>query len=735
MALEIEKTYRAIVDAAQARRFITYGQIAEASDEPWAKAWRVVPQQLGQLMEIAHKRGWPYLSAIVVTKENMETGKLDGNALEGFLSALGSLGVDVDDPENFVSEQQSKIFEWAKSAPENLNISSESQVVPTTTGPRFVEYFGPVLDALRALGGEAKPEDAYDWIKKHLNVSDSESSEVTNSGQSRFENKVSWARFYLAKAGLIDGSRRGFWVLTPEGREATLDHSTAMIIFRDVQRRFRTDDDEESLPPENVIGSHELFVDPECRFWFVGATWGTDDQSDQFIENGIWQNGYDEKFSSHVHRMKAGDRIAIKSSFVKKYDLPFDAGGKSVSCMRIKAIGKITKNHGDGKTVDVEWEKLVPPRDWYLYTYRVTLIEADPNDDLARRLILFAFGGAKQDYDFWLQRPYFARKYPSGASSIDIDDPFEAEEVETEQEAATPTYTIQSIAADGCFLSHADLEMALKRVLDKKNLILQGPPGTGKTWLAKRLAYTLIGSKDRKVTRDRLRVVQFHPSLSYEDFVRGWRPSSDKLKLTDGVFLEIAQAARAEPDRPFVLIIEEINRGNPAQIFGEMLTLLEDSKRSDGEAMELVYRHQHGERFFIPKNLYVIGTMNIADRSLALVDLALRRRFAFVNLEPQFNELWRKWCVDTGKFPEADVDLIASRMRALNKSISDDRSLGTQYQVGHSYVTPSESNSSVDARQWFREIVETELIPLLEEYWFDTPDNVKSAAVALLKDF
>ena len=121
------------------------------------------------------------------------------------------------------------------------------------------------------------------------------------------------------------------------------------------------------------------------------------------------------------------------------------------------------------------------------------------------------------------------------------------------------------------------LTQILSRVQAKKNLVLQGPPGTGKTWLAKRLAYALIGSKDPKVARDRLRIVQFHPSLSYEDFVRGWRPSAaGKLELVDGIFLEVVEAAKAEPDRPFVLVIEEINRGNPAQIFGEILTLLEE---------------------------------------------------------------------------------------------------------------------------------------------------------------
>ena len=198
-----------------------------------------------------------------------------------------------------------------------------------------------------------------------------------------------------------------------------------------------------------------------------------------------------------------------------------------------------------------------------------------------------------------------------------------------------PTYTIDDIVADGSFLTAEELQRILDRWRSKKNLILQGPPGTGKTWLAKRLGFALVGSKDRETTRSRLRVVQFHPSLAYEDFVRGWRPSGEgRLALVDGILMQAIEAAASEPDRPFVLVIEEINRGNPAQIFGEMLTLLEDTKRSPSEAIELAYR-KGDERVYVPENLYVIGTMNVADRSLAIVDFALRRRFAFVDLEPR----------------------------------------------------------------------------------------------------
>ena len=198
-------------------------------------------------------------------------------------------------------------------------------------------------------------------------------------------------------------------------------------------------------------------------------------------------------------------------------------------------------------------------------------------------------------------------------------------------------YSVSDITKEGCFLESSRIEEILERLQNKKNIVLQGPPGTGKTWLAKKLAFALM----EKCAEDKVRSVQFHPNLSYEDFVRGWRPSQEgKLELVDGPFLEIAEAARNSPDEKYVLVIEEINRGNPAQILGELLTLLEADKRNEESALALCYPRQDGEKIFIPENLYVIGSMNIADRSLALVDFALRRRFAFIDLEPALNDNW-----------------------------------------------------------------------------------------------
>lgn len=735
--LDLEKTYRAILDAARNGQFISFGDLAKANDAKWQTVRYDMYRHLGNLAEIAAAHGWPMPSAIVVNQDNIETGKLDGKTRDGFINAAKEFGFDVSDPNAFVKEQQQAMFDWAQSAPDKLPLSQDEQP-PTGNvgGPQFVRLFGPLLDALRLLNGVGEPRQVYREVAKNPLVTDEDLKATNKKGGSKFENQVAWARFYLAKAGLIEGKKRGVWQLTREGHETHLDPSAAVSLFRAIRGRFQSSsaEDTDDADPPREDNLSDLFADVNRRFWFVGAVWdGNDDQSERFYDESIWQNGYHDKFSDRVTRMQAGDRIAIKSSFVKKYGLPFNNQDRHVSCMRIKAIGTVTNASTDGRTVKVDWQPLDEPRDWYFYTYRVTIVEADASDEFARRLIQFAFGDHKQDYQYWLHQPYWAKRYRARAptsTEMDIEEEADADP----DEAEISPYGIDDILEDGCFLSQESLASALSRLTSKLNLILQGPPGTGKTWLAKRLGYALIGTKDRAVIRKRTRSIQFHPSLSYEDFVRGWRPDGDgHLSLIDGVFLEAVEAARAEPDRPFVVIIEEINRGNPAQIFGEMLTLLENDKRREEEAIELAYCREHGERVFIPRNLFVIGTMNVADRSLALVDLALRRRFAFVTLETVLNESWRKWCVEQAGMDEAVLAEIRKRMTGLNNEIAADRTLGAQFRIGHSYVTPAPGDVVHDARAWFREIVETEIEPLLEEYWFDNLDKAAESKAQLLK--
>ena len=464
---------------------------------------------------------------------------------------------------------------------------------------------------------------------------------------------------------------------------------------------------------------------PESRpVWFVGATFGNDDQTARFLAEGIWEHGFQTNkrgIRTHVREMQPGDRIAIKSIFTRKEDHPFDTHGRHVSMMRIKATGTIIDNPQDGSRVVVRWNQIFdPPREWRFYTHMPTLWKVDPEQYeperrwLQEALIAFTFDGAEQDIPRFLRWPYWRAIYqPSDA---------------------TPAlYTTQDIVDDGCFLDRAHLERLLTRLRDKKNLILQGPPGTGKSWLAKRLAFALIGEKDS----EKVFAVQFHPSLSYEDFVRGFRPAGNGvLKVVDGVFLTAVRQAQDAQESQFVVVIEEINRGNPAQIFGELLTLLETDKRTPEEEIELPYADENGDRgVYLPDNLHVIGTMNLADRSLAMVDFALRRRFAFASLEPQINARWREWVVKERGIDDALVDDIATRVERLNDQIRTDRNLGRHFCIGHSFVTPAEPLASRTTREWFRNVVETEIGPLLQEYWFDDPKNADAATLELVKDW
>ena len=320
-----------------------------------------------------------------------------------------------------------------------------------------------------------------------------------------------------------------------------------------------------------------------------------------------------------------------------------------------------------------------------------------------------------------------------GRVSDETSDEYELDDAESVDEMPTAVeaepYGLDDIEAEGCFLPREELERILRRIRVKKNIILQGTPGTGKTWLSKRLAYALMGQRDEHC----LTAVQFHPTLSYEDFVRGWRPAAEgRLSLCDGPLMQAIQRATESPDSLHVVVIEEINRGNPAQIFGEMLTLIEGDKRKPEDALRLSHMHDGESPIHVPANLYLIGTMNIADRSLALVDLALRRRFAFIDLTPQFNRAWADWLENEGGINRGLVDNIGARMRKLNDTISADASLGANFRVGHSYVTPGAGDRVRDPVAWFRAVVDTEIGPLLEEYWFDRPERAREERERLL---
>jgi hypothetical protein len=282
--------------------------------------------------------------------------------------------------------------------------------------------------------------------------------------------------------------------------------------------------------------------------------------------------------------------------------------------------------------------------------------------------------------------------------------------------AVREPYTVEQ-AIEGLFMEEDAFRRALAIWRQKKNLILQGPPGVGKSFIARRVAYALMGYRDPS----RVRTVQFHQSYSYEDFVQGYRPSGDGLTLQQGVFLEFCEKALGDPNEIYVFTIDEINRGNLSKILGELMLLIEPDKRTPEWATKLAYAPAAEERFYVPPNVYLLGMMNTADRSLSFVDYALRRRFRFVTLRPEYgSNKFRQHLLDKGASTEL-VDRIVGRMSSLNEDISADQTnLGAGFCIGHSFFSSAAADEALDD-EWYQHIVETEVVPLLEEYWFDNP--------------
>ena len=253
----------------------------------------------------------------------------------------------------------------------------------------------------------------------------------------------------------------------------------------------------------------------------------------------------------------------------------------------------------------------------------------------------------------------------------------------------------------------------------KYNLILQGAPGVGKTFAAKRLAYSIMGKKDVS----RVTMVQFHQSYSYEDFIQGYRPSENGFELVDGAFYKFCKTAEDDEENLYFFIIDEINRGNLSKILGELMMLIEKDKR--GDKIELLYSN---DKFTVPKNVRIIGMMNTADRSLALIDYALRRRFAFYSFKPAFASDGFKTYLDERNSQK--LNSLVETVMQLNEAIANDESLGSDFQIGHSYFICNDDNTTDD---WLRSIIEYELVPLLKEYWYDEPSKIATWAESLRK--
>lgn len=295
---------------------------------------------------------------------------------------------------------------------------------------------------------------------------------------------------------------------------------------------------------------------------------------------------------------------------------------------------------------------------------------------------------------------------------LEVFDEDTEEEMTRPREIKYPPYTKDDFLNE-VFMDERKYNTLTDLLEAKFNVILQGAPGVGKTFVAKRLAYSIMGEKDTS----RVTMVQFHQSYSYEDFIQGYRPSENGFELAKGAFYKFCKEAEEDDERPYFFIIDEINRGNLSKILGELMMLIEKDKR--GERIKMLYSN---EQFTVPKNVRIIGMMNTADRSLAFMDYALRRRFAFFEIAPAFDsDGFRAYLEDKN---DPKLNRLIDAVGSLNREIASDESLGEGFQIGHSYFCTKDEITE----EWLHAVIEYEVIPLIKEYWFDEPGKVRDRA-------
>lgn len=450
------------------------------------------------------------------------------------------------------------------------------------------------------------------------------------------------------------------------------DNSTCIKIEKADQPLF----EREILKPYFGMTLDELYSKEKdsCGYWWLTANpkiWsysnikvGEEQKHTLYNENGnkrrIFQNFLDAKKDDIV--------IGYEANPVKK----------------IVAIGKITQEN-DGESIYCQKvEGLTNPIEYQTIKESPELSKMEfmqqPNGSL--------FKLTKGEFDF-------------------IMDLIREENPLPQSDEVLQKYTKEDFLSK-VFMTEERYDVLEALLRNKKNVILQGAPGVGKTFVAKKLAYAMMGEIDDS----RIEMIQFHQNYSYEDFIMGYRPDGADFKLTDGIFYRFCNIAANDPDREYFFIIDEINRGNMSKIFGELLMLIENDYR--GKKLTLAY---NGMQFYVPENLYILGMMNTADRSLAMIDYALRRRFSFFEIDPGFNsEGFKKY---QSGFANETFDALIEQIKLLNKEITDDKSLGAGFRIGHSYFCGREEKGCTD--EWMRSVVEFDIIPMLSEYWFDEP--------------
>ena len=572
-------------------------------------------------------------------------------------------------------------------------ITSTSKDQGKKSTASFLKWFKPLINALKELGGSATPEHARQQIISDLNLPDEIINETRGkTGVKRFDNEVAFARNYLAYEGYIDKSIRGVWSLTEKGLTSPFTDDMASEIFIkwvDILKERR--ENEHNLPDKRNKN--------EVRYWIYSPGHNA----------AKWEEFYSQGIMGIISRDELGDlkkypnKDAIKKRMKEVYGPDYSYVNKTLAAWQFanelqegdivyakKGLSKVI-----GRGVVKSDYIFDSDRNEYKHIRKVNWTHKGewehPGKAVAKTLTEIT------SYTDYVQK----------LETIFIDDD-NIDDIEEKEVIYDPYAEVDFLSE--VFMDEESYNTLVNLLKVKKNIILQGAPGVGKTFIAKRLAYSIRGEKDTS----RVSLVQFHQSYSYEDFMMGYRPSKDGFILTEGPFYQFCKIAQSDDEQDYFFIIDEINRGNLSKIFGELLMLIEKEKR--GEKMRLLYSN---ELFSVPKNVHIIGMMNTADRSLAMIDYALRRRFAFFELEPAFDSDGFKAVMLEANYSKFDT--LIEQIKALNDFISNDESLGSGFRIGHSYFCTNDEITD----EWLTAVIKYELVPLLSEYWFDEQSKIE----------